>query len=166
MEPQRNELGHQRKRSRHRSTVLGVVFTARSTTIPRAAACLFPIPERNEMWLVGGVVDPSSQWNDEEESSLMEVYDVTNGTWSVAPNPIPNTQSYAGCARWGDTLVLAGDLPLPDPQSSVPSFTTGIVQRYNLTTDTWSTGTRCLPLKRSERPAMPTTTVSFTWPVA
>ena len=76
---------------------------------PRAAACLFPIPERNEMWLVGGVVDPSSQWNDEEESSLMEIYDVTNGTWSVAPNPIPNTQSYAGCARWGDTLVLAGD---------------------------------------------------------
>ena len=112
---------------------------------PRAAACLFPIPERNEMWLVGGVVDPSSQWNDEEESSLMEIYDVTNGTWSVAPNPIPNTQSYAGCARWGDTLVLAGDLPLPDPQSSVPSFTTGLVQRYNLTTDTWSTGTSMPP---------------------
>ncbi|MGB1462589.1 MAG: hypothetical protein ACPG8Q_03555, partial [Candidatus Poseidoniaceae archaeon] len=54
---------------------------------PRMAACLFPIPERNEMWLVGGVVDPSSQWNDEEESNLMEIYDVTNGTWSVSPNP-------------------------------------------------------------------------------
>ncbi len=112
---------------------------------PRMAACLFPIPERNEMWLVGGVVDPSSQWNDEEESNLMEIYDVINGTWSVSPNPIPNTQSFAGCARWGDTLVMAGDLPLPDSQSSVPSFTTGLVQRYNLTTDAWSEGTAMPP---------------------
>ena len=112
---------------------------------PRMAACLFPIPERNEMWLMGGIVDPSSQWNDEEESNLMEIYDVTNGTWSVSPNPIPNTQSFAGCARWGDTLVMAGDLPLPDSQSSVPAFTTGLVQRYNLTTDAWSEGTSMPP---------------------
>ena len=108
---------------------------------PRSAACLFPIPERNELWLVGGIVDPSSQWNDEEESSLIEVYDVTNGTWSVSPSPLPNVQSHAGCARWGDVLVLAGDLPLPDGQSSAPSFTSGLVQRYNLTTDAWSVGT-------------------------
>ena len=108
---------------------------------PRMAACLFPIPERNELWLMGGIVDPSSQWNDEEESSLIEIYDVTNGTWSVSPSPLPNVQSHAGCARWGDTLVLAGDLPLPDGQSSVPSFTSGLVQRYNLTTDAWSVGT-------------------------
>ena len=114
---------------------------------PRMAACLFPIPERDQMWLVGGVIDPSSQWNDEEESSLMEIYDVTNGTWSVAPNPIPNTQSFAGCARWGDTLVLAGDLPLPESQSTMPAFTTGLVQRYNLTTDTWSQGTSMPPGK-------------------
>ena len=114
---------------------------------PRMAACLFPVPERNEMWLVGGVIDPSSQWNDEEDSSLMEIYDATNGTWSVAPNPIPYTQSFAGCARWGDTLVLAGNLPLPDSQTSVPSFASGLVQRYNLTTDTWSVGTSMPPAR-------------------
>ena len=108
---------------------------------PRMAACLFPIPERNELWLMGGIVDPTSQWNDEEESDLIEIYDVTNSTWTVASNPLPNTQSFAACARWGDTLVLAGDLPMEDSQSSVPSFTSGLVQRYNLTTDTWGLGT-------------------------
>ena len=108
---------------------------------PRMAACLFPVPERNELWLVGGIIDPTSQWNDEEETSMIEIYDVTNGTWTVASDPLPNTQSFAGCARWGDTLVLAGDLPMEDSQSSVPSFTSGLVQRYNLTTDTWTLGT-------------------------
>ena len=48
---------------------------------PRMAACLFPIPERNEMWLMGGIVDPSSQWNDEEESNLMEICQLGSEGW-------------------------------------------------------------------------------------
>ena len=103
---------------------------------PRMAACLFPIPERNEMWLMGGIVDPSSQWNDEEESNLMEIYDVTNGTWSVSPNPIPNTQSFAGCARWGDTLVMAVTFRCRTPNPRSPPSPQG-----------WSNGTTSPPTR-------------------
>ena len=125
---------------------------------PRAAACLFPIPERNEMWLVGGVVDPSSQWNDEEESSLMEIYDVTNGTWSVArirfqtPNPTPVVR--VGATRWSSQAICRFLTRNPRCRPSRQALSSG-------TTSPPTHGPRaprCPRLKRSERPAMPITT--------
>jgi len=106
----------------------------------RSSACLFPVPERGELWLIGGIIDPNpSQWNDEMETTLIEVYDIANSTWTVAADPLPNTQSYAGCTRHGDELVMVGDLPFSSGTST--AYSGGMVQRYNLTTDTWSTGT-------------------------
>lgn len=109
-----------------------------SPQFPRSSACLFPVPERGELWLVGGIVDPSSQWNDEMETSLIEIYDIANSTWTVGGDPLPNLQSHAGCARHGDELIMVGDLPKGDATSTV--YSDGMVQRYNLSTDTWSEG--------------------------
>jgi hypothetical protein len=106
----------------------------------RSAACLFPVPERGELWLVGGIIDPDpTQWNDEMETNLIEVYDIANSTWTVAADPLPNEQSYAGCTRHGDELVMVGGLPLAAGTNT--AYSDGMVQRYNLSTDSWSTGT-------------------------
>ncbi len=120
--------------------------TGLGLTSLRTGACSAYLPSTNEVFLIGGRVDVDpSQTGDETSTKLVEVYDVTNRTWSPSTVEMQQTQQYHGCAVVANKIYAIGDhYPFASPTIQA----TGLVQVYNPTTDNWSYGTS-MPANRS-----------------
>ena len=65
----------------------------------RTGACTEYIEQTNEIWLMGGRMDPNPAVNsDEGPTSAVEIFDISTGTWSFSNTILNQTQQYAGCA--------------------------------------------------------------------
>jgi N-acetylneuraminic acid mutarotase len=107
----------------------GLMFT-------RTGACTTYLEQTNEIWLMGGRIDPNPMTNnDEGPTDAVEIFDVATGTWSFSSSMLNETQQYAGCAQIGGKLYLAGDY---HPTASPEIRSQGFLQSYDLNTDNWT----------------------------
>ncbi|MDA0715837.1 MAG: hypothetical protein O3A74_04680 [archaeon] len=108
-------------------------------SMPRTAGCSFYNDMTNEVYFMGGMVDPNPlQTGDETATSLIEIFDVTNGTWDPAGITMPYTQQYHDCVKIGTKVYAIGDhYPFTTPEIKA----TGMVQVLDLLTENWSNGT-------------------------
>lgn len=107
----------------------GLMFT-------RTGACTTYLEQTNEIWLMGGRIDPNPMANnDEGPTAAVEIFDVSTGTWSFSSSMLNETQQYAGCAQIGDKLYLAGDY---HPTASPEIRSQGFLQSYDLNTSNWT----------------------------
>ena len=108
-------------------------------SMPRTAGCSFFNDATNEVYFMGGMVDPNPlQTGDETETTLIEIFDVTNGTWSPAPITMPYKQQYHDCVKIGTNVYTVGDyFPFANPEIK----SSGLVQVLDLTTGNWTNGT-------------------------
>ena len=108
-------------------------------TTPRTAACSVYDDQSNQVYLMGGLIDPDPlQSGDETSTTLIEIFDVANGTWDPAPNSMPYAQQYHDCVKIGTKIYVIGDY-FPHANPEIKS--TGTVQILDLLTDNWSNGT-------------------------
>ena len=61
----------------------------------RTGACSVAIDSLDEVWLMGGRIDPNpSQSGDELPSDMIDIMNNANKTWQPAPTIMPHTQQY------------------------------------------------------------------------
>ena len=108
-------------------------------SMPRTAGCSFYNDLTHEVYFMGGMVDPNPlQTGDETATTLIEIFDVTNGTWDPAGITMPYTQQYHDCVKIGTKVYVVGDhYPFSNPEIKA----TGMVQVLDLLTGNWSNGT-------------------------
>ena len=116
--------------------------TSNSPIVIRTGACSVSIDELDEVWVIGGREDPDpTQSNDEIASNLVEVFDNINKTWQAMYYPLVYPQEYCEAEVVDDLVVVVGDWPR---NSNPPQTPAGIVQIFNLTNNTWYSGTNML----------------------
>ena len=105
----------------------------------RTGACSAYLPSTNEVYLIGGRVDVDpSQTGDEASTTLVEVFDMVNKTWSPSTSILPEVQQYHNCAVAGGKIYAIGDhYPFASPSVEA----TGLVQVFDPTTGNWTDGT-------------------------
>ena len=105
----------------------------------RTGACSAYLPSTNEVYLIGGRVDVDpSQTGDEASTTLVEVFDMVNKTWSPSTSILPEVQQYHNCAVAGGKIYSIGDhYPFASPSVEA----TGLVQVFDPTTGNWTYGT-------------------------
>ena len=105
----------------------------------RTGACSAYLPSTNEVFLIGGRIDPDpTQTGEEENTKTVEIFDAVNRTWDSAFEELKEPQQYHGCAVVGDTIYAVGD---HHPFSSPAAEARGLVQVYDAGTGNWSYGT-------------------------
>ena len=105
----------------------------------RTGACSVAIDYLEEVWLMGGRMDPSpTQSGDEEATGLVEKMDNVNKSWMPAETNMPIPQQYCEAELVGDSIYIVGDW---NRNSNPYESPVGRGQIYNITTDTWSNGT-------------------------
>ena len=108
-------------------------------TTARTGACSVAIESLEEVWLIGGRMDPNpSQSGDEVAADLIEKMDNANKSWMPAQTNMPTPQQYCEAEVIGDSIYVIGDWNRGSNPYEVPS---GRVQIYNITTETWTNGT-------------------------
>jgi len=108
-------------------------------SLPRTGACSVAIESMDEVWLMGGRIDPDpTQNNDETPTEIIEKLNNYNKTWEFADLNMPHTQQYCEAELVGDLIVVVGDW---FRNSNPAQFPTGMVQIYNLSNETWYDGT-------------------------
>ncbi len=109
---------------------------ANGLMFPRTGACSVYLEQTNEIWMMGGRIDPNpTANNDEGPTSAVEVFDVSAGTWSFSTSMLNETQQYAGCAQIGGKIYLAGDY---HPTASPTIRSSGLLQTYDMNTGNWT----------------------------
>ncbi len=105
----------------------------------RTGACSAYLPATNEVFLVGGRMDANpTQTGDEAPTKMVEIFDVTNNSWSPALEDLKTSQQYHGCAVAGNKIYAVGDhYPFATPAQQA----TGLVQVYDPAQGNWSYGT-------------------------
>lgn len=102
----------------------------------RTGACAQYLEQTNEIWLMGGRIDPNPMTNnDEGPTSAVEIFDVAAGTWGFSNSMLNTTQQYAGCAQINGKIYLAGDY---HPTASPEIRAQGHLQSYDLDTGNWT----------------------------
>ena len=102
----------------------------------RTGACTEYLEQTNEIWLMGGRMDPDPMTNnDEGPTYAVEIFDISTGTWSLSNSMLNETQQYAGCAQIGGKLYLAGDY---HPTASPEIRSQGLLQSFDLNTGNWT----------------------------
>ena len=105
----------------------------------RTGACSVAIDSLDEVWLMGGRIDPNpSQSGDELPSDMIDIMNNANKTWQPAPTIMPHTQQYCEAEFVGDEIYLVGDW---NRNTNPNQFPTGRVQIFSLTNNTWYNGT-------------------------
>ena len=108
-------------------------------TTARTGACSVAIDILEEVWVIGGRMDPNpSQSGDEVAADLIEKLDNANKSWMPAQTNMPTPQQYCEAEVIGDSIYVIGDWNRGSNPYEVP---TGRVQIYNITTETWTNGT-------------------------
>lgn len=107
--------------------------------VSRTGACSVAIDSLDEVWLMGGRIDPNpSQNNDETPTEIIEKLSNHNKTWQPADLNMPNEQQYCEAEVVGDLVFVIGDWFRNSNPAQLP---TGTVQIFNLTNETWYEGT-------------------------
>ena len=105
----------------------------------RSGACSVSIESINEVWLMGGRMDPNpTQSGDETPSSLVEILNNQNKTWMPAQTNLPQSQQYCEAELVGDLVIVVGDW---HRGSNPYQYPTGLVQIFNLANNSWYNGT-------------------------
>jgi hypothetical protein len=105
----------------------------------RSGACSVAIESFDEVWMMGGRMDPNPTQNgDELPTNMIEVLTNSNKTWLPAQLNMPFTQQYCEAEMVGDLVVIVGDWYR---NSNPVEYPTGRVQIYNITNNTWFNGT-------------------------
>ena len=98
----------------------------------------------NELvYLMGGRTDPDPQQsNDESATNLIEIWNQSTETWSLAQFNMPNTQQYHECVQINDKIYAIGDWY---PNVSPARKSTGQVQIYDIAAEAWVNNTTSMP---------------------
>ena len=111
------------------------------TTLPimKTGAATVAVADLGEIWVIGGKDDANPQQsNDELFSNMIEAYNIDSQSLSTV-TAMPNEAAYAGVVKIGDEIFVVGDWW---PGTNNPSVSAkGMVQIYNISTDTWRNGT-------------------------
>ena len=95
------------------------------------------------VYLMGGRTDPDPQQsNDESSTNLIEIWNQSTETWSLAQFSMPNAQQYHECVQIDDKIYAIGDWY---PGVTPSQKSTGQVQIYDLTTSSWQSTTFSMP---------------------
>ena len=105
--------------------------------ISRTGACTAVVDSLEELWLMGGRFDPNpAQNNDEAPTDEVEILSDSNKTWEISMN-MPYAQQYCEAEAIGDLIFVVGDW---FRGSNPPEYSSGIVQIYNISNQTWYSG--------------------------
>jgi len=109
------------------------------TPTARTGVAAVSIPQENEVWFIGGRMDPNPMMNnDEVASDIVDIYDVANDTWHSGTE-LGSAQQYAGAELIGDQVLVFGDWW---PTNTNPTkVSTGMFQIFNMINETWYEGT-------------------------
>ncbi|MDP6866661.1 MAG: hypothetical protein QGG62_06960, partial [Candidatus Poseidoniaceae archaeon] len=111
--------------------------------ITRAHGCIAHDTTNELVYLMGGRTDPDPQQsNDEASTNLIEIWNQSSETWSLAQFNMPNTQQYHECVQINDKIYSIGDWY---PNVSPARKSTGQVQIYDLSTASWLNNTSGMP---------------------
>ena len=78
--------------------------------ITRAHGCMAHDTTNDLVYLMGGRTDPDPQQsNDEAATNLIEIWNQSTETWSLAQFNMPNTQQYHECVQINDKIYSIGD---------------------------------------------------------
>ena len=112
--------------------------TNQSLVLQRTGACSVAVDSLNEVWLMGGRIDPNpSQTNDEVPSSLVEIFNNSNKVW-MPGDDMPHTQQYCEAEIIGNQIFVVGDW---FRGSNPAQYPTGRVQIFDVINESWSNGT-------------------------
>ena len=111
--------------------------------ITRAHGCMAHDTTNDLVYLMGGRTDPDPQQsNDESSTNLIEIWNQSSETWSLAQFSMPNAQQYHECVQIGDKIYAIGDWY---PGVSPAQKSTGQVQIYDISTSSWQSTTFSMP---------------------
>tara|TARA_B100001094_G_scaffold623_1_gene619 strand:+ start:5101 stop:9696 length:4596 start_codon:yes stop_codon:yes gene_type:complete len=111
--------------------------------ITRAHGCMAHDTANDLVYLMGGKTDPDpQQQNDEAATNLIEIFNISTETWSLSSSSMPNSQQYHECVQINDKVYSIGDWY---PGSSPARKSTGQIQVYDISTDSWSTTPPAMP---------------------
>ena len=111
--------------------------------ITRAHGCIAHDTTNDLVYLMGGRTDPDpQQTNDESATNLIEIWNQSTETWSLAQFNMPNTQQYHECVQINDKIYAIGDWY---PNVSPARKSTGQVQIYDLSAEAWVNNTTSMP---------------------
>ena len=120
--------------------------TSTGLPIMKTGAATVAVADLGEIWVIGGKDDANpQQGNDELFSKMIEAYNIDSQTLRTVTS-MPNEAAYAGAVLIGGEIFVVGDWW---PGTNNPSLSAkGMVQIYNISTDTWRNGTPMPALKR------------------
>ncbi len=111
--------------------------------ITRAHGCMAHDTTNDVVYLMGGRTDPDPQQsNDESSTNLIEIWNQSTETWSLAQFSMPNAQQYHECVQINDKIYSIGDWY---PNVSPARKSTGMVQIYDLANEAWMNTTTSMP---------------------
>ena len=132
-----NELELQRPELTWQATTGGGLM------ITRAHGCMAHDTTNELVYLMGGRTDPDpQQFNDESSTNLIEIWNQSTETWSLAQFSMPNAQQYHECVQINDKIYSIGDWY---PNVSPARKSTGQVQIYDLAAESWLNNTTSMP---------------------
>jgi len=129
-----------------RPSISWQIPAATGLPIMKTGAATVAVADLGEIWVIGGKDDANPQQsNDELFSKMIEAYNIDSQTLRTVTS-MPNEAAYAGAVLIGDEIFVVGDWW---PGTSNPSNSAkGMVQIYNISTDTWRNGTPMPALKQ------------------
>ena len=126
-----------------RPEVVWQATTGGGLMITRAHGCMAHDTTNDLVYLMGGRTDPDPQQsNDEASTNLIEIWNQSTETWSLAQFSMPDAQQYHECVQINDKIYSIGDWY---PNVSPARKSTGQVQIYDLTSETWLNNSTSMP---------------------
>ncbi|MGA0331764.1 MAG: CARDB domain-containing protein [Candidatus Poseidoniaceae archaeon] len=111
--------------------------------ITRAHGCMAHDTTNELVYLMGGRTDPDpQQTNDESSTNLIEIWNQSTETWSLAQFSMPDAQQYHECVQINDKIYSIGDWY---PNVSPARKSSGQVQIYDLAAEEWMNNTTSMP---------------------
>ncbi|MGB1659874.1 MAG: hypothetical protein ACPHHS_05210, partial [Candidatus Poseidoniaceae archaeon] len=111
--------------------------------ITRAHGCMAHDTTNELVYLMGGRTDPDpQQTNDESSTNLIEIWNQSTETWSLAQFSMPDAQQYHECVQINDKIYSIGDWY---PNVSPARKSSGQVQIYDLVAEEWMNNTTSMP---------------------
>ena len=126
-----------------RPEVVWQATTGGGLMITRAHGCMAHDTTNDLVYLMGGRTDPDPQQsNDEASTNLIEIWNQSTETWSLAQFSMPDAQQYHECVQINDKIYSIGDWY---PNVSPARKSTGQVQIYDLASETWLNNSTSMP---------------------
>lgn len=126
-----------------RPEIAWTATTGGGLLITRAHGCMAHDSTNELVYLMGGRTDPDPQQsNDEASTALIEIWNQSTETWSLAQFSMPSAQQYHECVQINDKIYSIGDWY---PNVSPARKSTGQVQIYDIADASWVNNTTSMP---------------------